>query len=107
VLVLFWTKWLCQKQVVEADKASKKQTEQTSEMKTKRILTMKSRRMGTFESGRDCNPQINIETSNRRKNGTEDGSLTLNSSGGGYYCGAIMGNSIEIEDGGQALIAGR
>ncbi|WP_156954913.1 carbonic anhydrase family protein [Carnobacterium funditum] len=104
VLVFFGLSGCGQKQVVEADKSVQETTEQTSENENEAHLDYENQKEWTFESGEMQSP-INIETSNAEIM-NEDGSLTLN-----YLEEAIdvvdNGHSIEIEDGGQALIAGR
>lgn len=93
-----------QEQVAEADSGAQETTEELSEAATEEHLDYENQEEWTFASG-DMQSPINIETS-EAETMSEDGSLTLN-----YLEDAIdvvdNGHSIEIEDGGQALIAGR
>ncbi|CZQ96258.1 alpha-carbonic anhydrases signature [Trichococcus palustris] len=93
-----------QKQTAETDSSAQETTEQTAEKGNEEQLDYGNQEEWTFESGKMQSP-INIETS-KAETMSEDGSITLN-----YLQDAIdvvdNGHSIEIKDGGQALIAGR
>ena len=101
-----------QEETVETDSSAQETTELTSETTTEETteaaaeehLDYENQDEWDFESGAMQSP-INIET-NATEAMTTDGSLTLD------YAEEIIdvvdnGHSIEIEDGGQATIAGR